>query len=176
MTLEINGGDFNGLVYSENKTKFISGGNFTHDPSEYLAEGKVAVESDEPGYNYMVAEANTEAPAEVVTAEPDANVSESITGEENKEAAKAIQSALDANVVSGDGLTAAANTVANDNEVTVEQGKAALKEANISVSGKNVSIAIQPYMDISIDAVDMAAKTVTLDITPMYRTVATTAN
>lgn len=101
VTLEINGGDFNGLVYSENKTRFISGGNFTHDPSEYLAEGKVAVESDEPGYNYMVTDANTEAPAEVVTAEPDANVSESITGEEDKEAAKAIQSALDANVVSG---------------------------------------------------------------------------
>ncbi len=141
-----------------------------------MAKGKVAVESDEPGYNYMVTDANTEAPAEVVTAEPNANVSDSITEEADKEAAGAIQSALDANVVSGDGLTAAANTVANDNEVTVEQGKAALKEANISVSGKTVSIAIQPYMDISIDAVDMAAKTVTLDITPMYRTVATTAD
>ena len=155
---------------------FITGGYFTSDPSEYVAKGKVAVESDEPGYNYMVTDANTEAPAEVVTAEPDANVSDSITGEEDKKAAEAIQSALDANVVSGDGLTAAANTVANDNEVTVEQGKAALKEANISVSDKMVSIAIQPYMDISIDAVDMAAKTVTLDVTPMYRTVATTAN
>ena len=154
----------------------ISGGYFTSDPSEYVAKGKVAVESDEPGYNYMVTDANTEAPAEVVTAEPNANVSDSITEEADKEAAGAIQSALDANVVSGDGLTAAANTVANDNEVTVEQGKAALKEANISVSGKTVSIAIQPYMDISIDAVDMAAKTVTLDITPMYRTVATTAD
>ncbi len=154
----------------------ISGGHFTSDPSEYVAKGKVAVESDEPGYNYMVTDANTEAPAEVVTAEPDANVSESITEEADKEAAEAVQGALDANVVSGDGLTAAANTVANDNEVTVEQGKAALKEANISVSDKKVSIAIQPYMDISIDAVDMAAKTVTLDITPMYRTVATTAD
>ena len=154
----------------------ISGGHFTSDPSEYVVKGKVAVESDEPGYNYMVTDANTEAPAEVVTAEPDANVSESITEEADKEAAEDIQSALDANVVSGDGLTAAANTVANDNEVTVEQGEAALKEANISVSDKKVSIAIQPYMDISIDAVDMAAKTVTLDITPMYRTVATTAN
>ncbi len=154
----------------------ITSGHFTSDPSEYLVEGKVAVESDEPGYNYMVTDANTEAPAEVVTAEPDANVSESITEEADKEAAEAVQGALDANVVSGDGLTAAANTVANDNEVTVEQGKAALKEANISVSDKNVSIAIQPYMDISIDAVDMAAKTVTLDITPMYRTVATTAD
>ena len=154
----------------------ISGGYFTSDPSEYVVKGKVAVESDEPGYNYMVTDANTEAPAEVVTAEPDANVSESITEEADKEAAGAVQSALDANVVSGDGLTAAANTVANDNEVTVEQGKAALKEANISVSDKKVSIAIQPYMDISIDAVDMAAKTVTLDITPMYRTVATTAD
>ena len=154
----------------------ITSGYFTTDPSEYLVEGKVAVESDEPGYNYMVTDANTEAPAEVVTAEPDANVSDNITGEEDKKAAEAVQGALDANVVSGDGLTAAANTVANDNEVTVEQGKAALKEANISVSDKKVSIAIQPYMDISIDAVDMAAKTVTLDITPMYRTVATTAN
>ena len=154
----------------------ITSGYFTSDPSEYVAKGKVAVESDEPGYNYMVTDANTEAPAEVVTAEPDANVSESITEEADKEAAEAVQGALDANVVSGDGLTAAANTVANDNEVTVEQGKAALKEANISVSDKKVSIAIQPYMDISIDAVDMAAKTVTLDITPMYRTVATTAD
>ena len=159
-----------------NVSTSITSGYFTTDPSEYLAEGKVAVESDEPGYNYMVTDANTEAPAEVVTAEPDANVSDSITGEADKEAAGAVQSALDANVVSGDGLTAAANTVANDNEVTVEQGTAALKEANISVSGKKVSIAIQPYMDISIDAVDMAAKTVTLDITPMYRTVATTAD
>ena len=159
-----------------NVSTSITSGYFTSDPSEYVAKGKVAVESDEPGYNYMVTDANTEAPAEVVTAEPDANVSDSITGEENKQAAGAIQSALDANVVSGDGLTAAANTVANDNEVTEEQGKAALKEANISVSGKKVSIAIQPYMDISIDAVDMAAKTVTLDITPMYRTVATTAD
>ena len=159
-----------------NVSTSITSGYFTSDPSEYVAKGKVAVESDEPGYNYMVTDANTEAPAEVVTAEPDANVSDSITGEEDKKAAEAIQNALDANVVSGDGLTAAANTVANDNEVTVEQGEAALKEANISVSGKKVSIAIQPYMDISIDAVDMTAKTVTLDITPMYRTVATTAN
>ena len=180
VTLEINGGDFNGLVYSENKTKFISGGNFTHDPSEYLAEGKVAVESDEPGYNYMVAEANTEAPAEVVTAEPDANVSESITGEEDKEAAKAIQSALDANVVSGDGLTAAANTVAKNNTVTtnpevLKQLNKVLPNGSEEATADNTTIVIQPYMDISIDAVNMAAKTVTLDITPMYRTVATTA-
>ena len=180
VTLEINGGDFNGLVYSENKTKFISGGNFTHDPSEYLAEGKVAVESDEPGYNYMVAEANTEAPAEVVTAEPDANVSESITGEEDKEAAKAIQSALDANVVSGDGLTAAANTVAKNNTVTtnpevLKQLNKVLPNGSEEATADNTTIVIQPYMDISIDAVAMAAKTVTLDITPMYRTVATTA-
>ena len=180
VTLEINGGNFNGLVYSENKTRFISGGHFTSDPSEYLAEGKVAVESDEPGYNYMVAEANTEAPAEVVTAEPNANVSESITGEEDKEAAAAIQSALDANVVSGDGLTAAANTVAKNNTVTtnpevLKQLNKVLPNGSEVATADNTTIVIQPYMDISIDAVDMEAKTVTLDITPMYRTVATTA-
>ena len=158
----------------------ISGGYFTSDPSEYLVEGKVAVESDEPGYNYMVTDANTEAPAEVVTAEPNANVSESITEEADKEAAGAVQSALDANVVSGDGLTAAANTVAKNNTVTTntevlkQLNKVLPSESQATVD--NTTIVIQPYMDISIDAVDMAAKTVTLDITPMYRTVATTAD
>ena len=188
-TVTIEGGYFsaeqnNIEVYTTEGNKiidnFITGGNFTSDPSEYVAKGKVAVESDEPGYNYMVTDANTEAPAEVVTAEPDANVSESITGEEDKEAAKAIQSALDANVVSGDGLTAAANTVAKNNTVTTNPE--VLKQLNkVLPNGSqatvdNTTIVIQPYMDISIDAVNMAAKTVTLDITPMYRTVATTAN
>ena len=158
----------------------ISGGYFTSDPSEYVAKGKVAVESDEPGYNYMVTDANTEAPAKVVTAEPDANVSDSITGEEDKKAAEAIQSALNANVVSGDGLTAAANTVAKNNTVTtnpevLKQLNKVLPNGSEEATADNTTIVIQPYMDISIDAVDMAAKTVTLDITPMYRTVATTA-
>ena len=163
-----------------NVSTFITSGYFTTDPSEYLVEGKVAVESDEPGYNYMVTDANTEAPAEVVTAEPDANVSDSITGEEDKKAAEAIQSALDANVVSGDGLTAAANTVAKNNTVTtnpevLKQLNKVLPNGSEEATADNTTIVIQPYMDISIDAVDMAAKTVTLDITPMYRTVATTA-
>ena len=163
-----------------NVSTSITSGYFTTDPSEYLVEGKVAVESDEPGYNYMVTDANTEAPAEVVTAEPDANVSDSITGEEDKKAAEAIQSALDANVVSGDGLTAAANTVAKNNTVTtnpevLKQLNKVLPNGSEEATADNTTIVIQPYMDISIDAVDMAAKTVTLDITPMYRTVATTA-
>ena len=164
-----------------NVSTSITSGYFTTDPSEYLVEGKVAVESDEPGYNYMVTDANTEAPAEVVTAEPDANVSDSITGEEDKKAAEAIQSALDANVVSGDGLTAAANTVAKNNTVTtnpevLKQLNKVLPNGSEEATADNTTIVIQPYMDISIDAVDMAAKTVTLDITPMYRTVATTAD
>ena len=35
---------------------------------------------------------------------------------------------------------------------------------------------VQPYMDIAIEDVDTQAQTVTLEITPMYRTVATTAD
>ena len=164
-----------------NVSTSITSGYFTSDPSEYVAKGKVAVESDEPGYNYMVTDANTEAPAEVVTAEPDANVSDSITEEADKEAAGAIQSALDANVVSGDGLTAAANTVAKNNTVTtnpevLKQLNKVLPNGSEEATADNTTIVIQPYMDISIDAVNMAAKTVTLDITPMYRTVATTAD
>lgn len=181
VSVNIEEGNFNGLVYSENKTGFITSGYFTSDPSEYLAGNKIAVESDKAEYNYMVSEI-TETPAEVVNAAPEANVSETITSDADKTAAQEIQSALTAEMVTGDGLTAAANSIANENTVTADEE--VLKNLNGAIgdgagdeaSADNTKIVIQPYMDIAIEKVDTVAKTVTLDITPMYRTVATTAN
>ena len=193
--LDIRGGYFDTTFVAssanslENANIVISGGYFTADPSAYLAKDKAAVESDKAGYIYMVTDANTNAPAEVAPAAPEANVNPDLTGE-NKTAAEVIQSGLESAVdtVTGDGLTAAAGTVAQKNEVTaettVEDGKKVLEKlqdlpaVDDSITADRVTIFIQPYMNIAIQDVNVADgnKTLKLEITPMYKTVATTAD
>ena len=150
----------------------ISGGYFTSDPTAYLATGKAAVESDLAGYNYKVAN-KSNAPATVAPAAPTVDISK--LSEEQRETATQIANKLDSNAVTGDGLTAAANTIANNNTVSTNDGKSALESNHITTGTNSTRIVVQTYMDIDITAVDITSKTLTLDITPMYRTVATTA-
>ena len=183
--ISILGGNVNGKIgvsnWEEGAGQCLTAyaGYFTSDPSGYLAEGKAAVESDKAGYNYMVAEATT-TPAEVVPAAPEANVNTALTGED-KTAAEAIQNALTPETVTGDGVSAAANSVANQNTVTANDEvlaklNAAIGQGGTQATDQNTTIVVQPYMDIAIEDVDTQAQTVTLEITPMYRTVATTAD
>ena len=175
VTLEINGGNFNGLVYSENKTKFISGGNFTSDPSKYLAEGKAAVPSDVAGYAFTVGQA---ADTDVAPAVGSPNVE---LGEEIKENDRnAVTDVAESVKVNGGELTAAANSVLE--QVTGEQITAA--ESAIRADGSGVAVGdddtvtvyAQTYLDITPTSYDSEDGTLTMDITPMYRVVATTAD
>ena len=175
VTLEINGGDFNGLVYSENKTRFISGGNFTSDPSKYLAEGKAAVPSDVAGYAFTVGQA---ADTDVAPAVGSPNVE---LGEEIKENDRnAVTDVAESVKVNGGELTAAANSVLE--QVTGEQITAA--ESAIRADGSGVAVGdndtvtvyAQTYLDITPTSYDSEDETLTMDITPMYRVVATTAD
>lgn len=180
-TFKINQGDVEGAGCSI----VVKGGYFTADPSAYVAEGKAAVESNLSGYNFMIGEANAEAPAEVVAGAPEiAKVPAGITGED-KTLADSVVTALTGGesgsapaLLEDDGpITAAASTVANSNTITEDAGKTALTKAGVTVSDEtSVSIVIQPYMDIAITGADSAKGTFTLDITPMYRTIATTAD
>lgn len=152
----------------------VEGGYFTSDPSDYLAEGKAAVESDKEGYNYTVAEA-TQAPAEVVVAAPSVDLP-ALEGDDLT-AAQKVKASLEssADLVTGTGLNAAAGTVANDNAITTEEGKQNLVDAGVTVADDEaVTIVIQPYMDVEIVDLSTTDKTLTLDINPMYKTVATT--
>ena len=116
-------------------------------------------------------------PAPPAVAEPDLPDAT----EEEKNTADAMKTALETatELVDTNSLTDAAKSVAENNTVTVEDGKAALEDAKIPVTDTDtVTIVVQPYMDIAITDVtinDDGSKTLTLDITPMYRTVATTA-
>ena len=198
-TIEINGGYYSGLVglgsivdleeYPDFKetTYEIHSGYFTSDPSEYLAEGKVAVPSTVAGYSYTVAD-KEETSAEVSVAAP--NVAKPVAEgtEEDQALANAVYSALTDSESATTGpsidesaLKAAANAVANDTNGTVtNQIVEDLKQAtsNKNITANDVTIVIQPYLDIQITDVDATSgsETITLDVTPMYRTVATTAD
>ncbi|MFR6379439.1 MAG: hypothetical protein ACLUNZ_06150 [Evtepia sp.] len=117
--------------------------------------------------------------ADVAAAKPE--VSTPVLTGVDKEAATAVSNALSnsTDTVTGDGLTAAANTIANNNTVNQADATNALKQKEITTEGQTVRIVVQTYMNINIKNVGTTSadkKTLSLDITPMYRTVATTAN
>ena len=138
----------------------ISGGRFSFDPSDYVTEGKIAVAEDGM---YGIQDKNTTA-AEVVAGEPEVKAADGIGESVTQAVAK----------TEATGLTGEANGEANTNTVTVEAGTEALKKEDITVTDKNVTIVVQPYLDITVES--YGTKEMKLDITPMVRTVATTAD
>ena len=156
-------------------TYTISGGHFTSDPTAYLANGYVAVASDKDGYVYQVVKA-TNTPAEVVPEDPKVEVElPDHASDADKTLAASISTQLNKLVVDEDIVKAAAGTVASQNTVTVDEGKQALKQENIAVdTGETVTIVIQPYLDVTLTDANSEDQNFTVDITPMYRTVATT--
>ena len=156
----------------------ISGGYFTSDPSEYLAEDLMTVTSDVPGYAFTVSEAvDTDVDVSAVSGAPVVDVPKTIPEDAVKTVKEAAQSVED----SGE-LSAAANSVLSD--ITQEQVDEAEKAINAEDSGvtvkpsDTVNIYAQTYLSVTPTFYDVADenKTLTMDITPMYRVVATTAN
>ena len=156
----------------------ISGGYFTSDPSAYLADNLVAVPSDVPGYAFTVSEAvDTDVDVSAVSGAPVVDVPKTIPEDAVKTVKEAAQSVED----SGE-LSAAANSVLSD--ITQEQVDEAEKAINAEDSGvtvkpsDTVNIYAQTYLSVTPTFYDVAGenKTLTMDITPMYRVVATTAN
>lgn len=161
-------------------TLTIYGGHYTVDPSAYLATGYAAAASNKDGYVYQVVE-TSEAPAEVVPEAPKVeNKLPEDASQEDQQLAEEISGALqgDDNKVGieEDVMKAAAGTVASQNTVTTDQGKQALENENISVSDSDtVTIVVQPYLDVTLTkATSGIEKDFTVDITPMYCTIATT--
>ncbi len=172
----------------------ITGGYFNVDPSAYLAKGKAALSSDKADYIYMVGEKK----AEVIHADPAVEnpaASDTTKSDSEKQLAEDLGDAFDsgkggqAPEVSTDVITAAANTKAQANnittstEITVSGEKKTVAEAVKALNGSSevdVVIVVQPYLDIKIqdvtikDSSGSETKTMTLDITPMVKTVATT--
>lgn len=160
----------------------ISGGYFTTDPSAYCVTGKTGVPSNRTDeYAWTVGEKSA-TKAEVATGEPTVDTSNVTTNTDaDKALLEATKTALSSTEVEGNGIATAAAVVANNNTVTADTGVVSqLKEAtkDNAVTADNTNIVIQTYMDMTITGVDASSekKTITVDIQPMYRTVATTAD
>ena len=158
----------------------ITGGYFTTDPTPYCgkdADGNqlTGIPSTEPGYAFTVGEkANTE--VKPATAAPAVDAS-SISDTTDKETATAIgQSVQDTTGV----LSAAANEAASKiSNAQVAQAKEQLKRAVSSVGEQTqVYTYAQTYLKVTPTAVekgtDGSITSITLDIQPMYRVVAST--
>ena len=187
VSISVTGGTFSGGVYSTNNKLSISGGYFTSDPSAYCADGLTGIASGRADYPFTVGEKAANKAA-VAVAEPE--ISTQLPGnasEEEKKLAEetkaALNQAADSAAITGPAMDAAAVQQANQNQVTQEAAKSALNGANISVQDETaVKVVVQTYMDIKItdasvekDGDAVTKQTLTLDITPMYKTVATTA-
>ena len=172
----------------------LKGGTFTTDKVgtnyaggtaellDYLADNYTLQYNDDGTYTVVTKSATA---AQVVAATPTVELPE-LENDADNAAAGAIKTELEntAGLVTGTGLNAATGAVADSNTLTavtiVDGDKTVLDKLNAvldsNVDASNVTIVIQPYMDVKIVDLSTTSKTITLDITPMYKTVATTAN
>ena len=163
-------------------TVSITGGYFTTDPSDYVTGGLTGVPSNRTDKYVWTVGKKSETKAEVAIGEPTVDTSNVTTNTDaDKKLLEATKTALSSTEVEGNGIATAAAVVANNNTVTADTGVVSqLKEAtkDNAVTAENTNIVIQTYMDMTITGVDASSekKTITVDIQPMYRTVATTAD
>ncbi len=181
--LTVNGGKYKGDVRieakdvdeDENNHIVINSGYFTIDPEAFVADGKVSAQSTLSGYNFMVVDKKDvqtivkPATGETeVTTKSDAQINEKVQAEVNKTAksVKAEDSVL---------LDQAKAVTTGTTEATA---KAALEAAGITTEGATVTVYRQAYLDVVItgaDNSDTTVNTLTLEITPMVKEIASTA-
>lgn len=168
----------------DNAVISISGGLFTSDPSDYCADNLTGVPSGNTTYPWAVG-TKSATKADVAVGAPTVNAPDVsyAAGSKEKTLLDNAQTALmtTAPAVTGTGVETAASAAANKNTVTANDE--VVTKLNNQMNGTsatkvNTNIVIQTYMDITITGVDATEnkQSISVEIQPMYRTVATTAD
>ncbi len=173
-SLTIKNGNFKGTIdkqsSAENAILSISGGCFTSDPADYVAEGYTVVLSEKPGYRYEVVEkVETDVPVEPVV-EP-ADVPETLPAEIPADKADAVKTV--AGAVEIEELSAAAATAAN--QVTDDQAKALMEKAGLQEDA-DAKLKVCARLVIEPQAYDETKGVYQLDIKPVYELVAVSSD
>ena len=189
----ISGGKINGVLQvNTNTTLTITGGYFTTDPSAYCVENKTGVATGKADYPYTVGEKKADSqPATVDSATVPAKTTS------NNDTVKEVASSISGATVENNNATeAATKDIANENKITANteistdgQEKTVSETLTSKVSNANittenpVSIVYQTYVDVTVtDAKKSdtsgttALSELSIELTPMYRVVATTKN
>lgn len=145
----------------------VSGGYFTTDPSAYVASGYVAGTSDVSGYSYKVVAKTNTGSVEVkpAVADPEVKVDRIPQADKEKVAAAAA-------TVSAPTLGAETGDIVKD--INEDTAKTLIEKAT-TVQGNNKKLYVQSSLKVEPTAYNETTKTLTLDITPQYRIVASTA-
>lgn len=155
---------------SENNTGMnfsITGGYFTTNPTDYVASGYVAGTSDVSGYSYKVVAKTETGSVEVKpdVADPEVKVDKIPQADKEKVAAAAA-------TVSAPTLGAETGDIVKD--INEDTAKTLIEKAT-TVQGNNKKLYVQSSLKVEPTAYNETTKTLTLDITPQYRIVASTA-
>ena len=146
----------------------VSGGYFTTDPTAYIADNYAAKSSDKVGYAYMVAKKeNNEVIVKPAVATPSVTLGSNISSD-NADAVKTSAQSVKVPEI--------ANAAAKNVSISSFQAEQYVNEANLTPSaGQEVILYVQSFLDVTPTAYDEGNKTYTLDITPKYQIVASTA-
>lgn len=159
------------ITSADAKYVTVSGGYFTSDPTAYVASGYAAKSSNKSGYTYMVA---TKDSNEVIV--------KPTTAASKVDADKIPQNNKDIVTNSAKTVTVPeiANAAAKNVPISNSQAQQYVNDAKtnkglISTEGQEVIIYVQSFLDVTPTAYDETARTYTLDITPKYQIIASTA-
>lgn len=152
----------------------IYGGYFTSDPGPYVAEGKAALPSDNSAYAYMVGD-KIDTEVEPAVGAPDVTMGDQIAAEDET----TVKTAAESVTTSGELAAAANQAIGQVTEQQKADAETAIKneDSGVTVGESTVKIYAQTYLDITPTGYDKTEgrQSLTLDITPMYRVVASTA-
>lgn len=146
----------------------VSGGYFTTDPTAYIADNYAAKSSDKVGYAYMVAKKeNNEVIVKPAVATPSVTLGSNISSD-NADAVKTSAQSVKVPEI--------ANAAAKNVSISSFQAEQYVNEVNLTPSaGQEVILYVQSFLDVTPTAYDENNKTYTLNITPKYQIVASTA-
>lgn len=153
---------------TSNATISVTGGYFTTDPTAYIASGYAAKSSSKADYAYMVAKKeNNEVIVKPAVATPKVELGDQIVAGKKEAVTASAQSVK---------VPEIANAAAKNVSISSSQAEQYIKKANLTSStGQEVILYVQSFLDVTPTAYDENSKTYTLDITPKYQIIASTA-
>lgn len=159
------------ITSADAKYVTVSGGYFTTDPTAYLATGKGLVDSDLAGY-YKVGDSTVDVDTEVKAGAPSVSISTNSGLTEDDVKSAATSQATQAS------LAKAASSLTSDSSIVgnKDAAKKALLTKNIisQDSTENITVVVQPYLNVDVTEVNATDKTMSVNISALYNVIATT--
>ena len=166
-------------TYSGHVKTVITGGMFSKQPdASYIANGCVVVNSGDANYPYLIQKAELVGEAEAVAEVADPSVDDSqlshLTEDQQKDVVAAAESVEVSSDVMQEQSKDALEEVKKDSTIVADAVQALNTQLESTVKAEDVTLFVQAYLNITPTEYNPEETTLTFDITPMSRVVAST--